>query len=178
MKGDFSRDTFDRTKHFSRVLMQQGRVQLDADWNEQAAILLHYLRTLAADLIGPFAGPAGDSNGFRIGDADINSKDFSIGKGRYYVDGILCENDMENTRYNNQQDYPNPPQMDLDTRKDYLVYLDVWEHHITALEDDYIREKALGGLDTASRAKVVWQVKLWDTAIIGTPSLDGDTDKA
>jgi len=178
MKGDFSRDTFDRTKHFSRVLMQQGRVQLDADWNEQAAILLHYLRTLAADLIGPFAGPAGDSNGFRIGDADISSKDFSIGKGRYYVDGILCENDMENTRYNNQQNYPNPPQMELDTRKNYLVYLDVWEHHITALEDDYIREKALGGLDTASRAKVVWQVKLWDTAIIGTPSLDGDTDKA
>ena len=39
--------------------MQQGRVQLDADWNEQADILLHYLRTLAADLIGPFGGPQG-----------------------------------------------------------------------------------------------------------------------
>jgi hypothetical protein len=45
MKGDFSRDSFDPVKHFSRVLQQQGRVQLDADWNEQAAILLHYLRT-------------------------------------------------------------------------------------------------------------------------------------
>ncbi len=59
MKGDFSRDTFDKAKHFSRVLMQQGRVQLDADFNEQTAILLHYLRTLAADLIGPFAGSGG-----------------------------------------------------------------------------------------------------------------------
>ena len=38
MKGDFSRITFDPKKHYSRVLMQQGRVQLDADWNEQAAI--------------------------------------------------------------------------------------------------------------------------------------------
>jgi len=57
MKGDFTRYTFDRTRHFSRVLMQQGRVQLDADWNEQAAILLHYLRALAADMIGPFGGP-------------------------------------------------------------------------------------------------------------------------
>ena len=66
MKGDFSRDTFDPTKGFSRVLMQQGRVQLDADWNEQAAILLHYLRTLAADLIGPCAGPkATRSTGLR-----------------------------------------------------------------------------------------------------------------
>ena len=68
MKGDFSRDTFDPVKHFSRVLQQQGRVQLDADWNEQAAILLHYLRTLAADLIGPFAGPPGRTIGFEIVD--------------------------------------------------------------------------------------------------------------
>ena len=31
MKGDFTRNTFDPRKHFARVLMQQGRVQLDAD---------------------------------------------------------------------------------------------------------------------------------------------------
>jgi hypothetical protein len=53
MKGDFSRDSFDPIRHFSRVLMQQGRVQLDADWNEQQSIVLHFLRTLARDLIGP-----------------------------------------------------------------------------------------------------------------------------
>ena len=47
MKGDFTRDTFDASNHFTRVLMQQGRVQLDADWNEQTAILLHYLQSLA-----------------------------------------------------------------------------------------------------------------------------------
>ncbi|HEX3531938.1 MAG TPA: DUF6519 domain-containing protein, partial [Thermoanaerobaculia bacterium] len=35
MKGDFSRDTFRKRKHYNRVRMQQGRVQLDADWNEQ-----------------------------------------------------------------------------------------------------------------------------------------------
>ena len=43
-----------------------------------------------------------------------------------------------------------------------MVYLDVWERHITALEDDDIREKALGGPDTATRTKVVWQVKIDD----------------
>ena len=37
-RGDFSRDTFDPSKHFLRVLMQQGRVSLDADWNEQTDI--------------------------------------------------------------------------------------------------------------------------------------------
>ena len=60
MKGDFTRDTFDSGKHFLRVLMQQGRVQVDADWNEQVAILLYYMQTLAADLIGPHGGPAAD----------------------------------------------------------------------------------------------------------------------
>ncbi|WP_297324625.1 DUF6519 domain-containing protein [Nitrosomonas sp.] len=155
MKGDFSRDTFNSLKHFSRVLQQQGRVQLDADTNEQAAILLHYLRTLVTDLIGPFAGPEG-SAGFEVG--PIDNGDFSIGKGRYYVDGILCENDADDITYKKQEDYPNPPE--LDGAGPYLVYLDVWERHITALEDDDIREKALGGPDTATRTKVVCQVKV------------------
>lgn len=155
MKGDFSRDTFDSAKHFSRVLKQQGRVDLDADWNEQTAILLHYLRTLAADLIGPFAGPK-SSSGFEISAA--NNDDFTIAKGRYYVDGILCENNQE-TSYTAQKDFPTSPKK-REVGTEYLVYLDVWERHITALEDDDIREKALGGPDTATRTKVVWQVKV------------------
>lgn len=153
MKGDFSRNTFDPAKHFLRVLMQQGRVQLDADWNEQVSILLHYLQTLATDLIGPYGGPAGNM-GFEIigenGDKSTGGN-FFIGGGRYYVDGILCEN-------KEQINYPSP--LDLVKGKNYLVYLDVWEQHITALEDDSVREKALGGADTASRSKVVWQVKV------------------
>jgi hypothetical protein len=156
MRGDFSRDTFYPVKHFSRVLQQQGRVHLDADWNEQSAIIMHYLRTLAADLIGPFAGPAGQALGFEIGEVEEGS--FSIGKGRYYVDGILCENDDAATGYETQKDYPFPPEVKKGTG--YLVYLDVWERHVTALEDDDIRERALGGPDTATRTKVVWQVKL------------------
>jgi hypothetical protein len=161
MKGDFSRDTFDPANHFSRVLQQQGRVQLDADWNEQAAILLHYMRTLAADLIGPFAGPAGEDYGFKIGPSEKD--DFSIGKGRYYVDGILCENEKEDVTYMTQKAFPPSPELPkLASGTRYLVYLDVWERHITALEDDDIREKALGGPDTATRTKVVWQVKIDD----------------
>lgn len=162
MKGDFSRDTFDVAKHFSRVLQQQGRVQLDADWNEQTAILLHYLRTLAADLIGPFAGPAGDENcGFKI--SVKNNNDLTIGKGRYYVDGILCENDgSKDVTYMTQNDLPSPPGLG---NGNYLVYLDVWERHVTALEDQSIREKALNGVDTATRTQVVWQIKIWNVTL-------------
>ena len=39
MRGDFTRDSFNPAKAYTRVLMQQGRVQLDADWNEQNSIL-------------------------------------------------------------------------------------------------------------------------------------------
>ncbi len=44
----------------------------------------------------------------------------------------------------------------------YLAYLDVFEKHVTHLEDDYIQEKALGDVDTATRTKIAWQVKLVD----------------
>ncbi len=173
-RGDFSRDTFDPSKHFMRVLMQQGRVSLDADWNEQTAILLHYMQTLARDLIGPFAGPeeAGE-RGFNIAPSSKLTKSFNISMGRYYVDGILCENELNSNsckkiedlglEYNNQPDFPLASDSDyfLFEKEDlpFLAYLDVWERHISYIEDDDIREKALGVADTASRSKIVWQVK-------------------
>ena len=158
MKGDFSRDSFDRLKHFRRVLLQQGRVQLDADWNEQVAILLHYIQTLATDILGPYAGPD-KTCGFKIEPKGAN--DFIIGKGRYYVNGLLCENSSsEELSYLTQPDLPKPPT--IESGKHYVVYLDVWERHITFLEDDDIREKALGGPDTTTRTKAVWQVRISD----------------
>lgn len=102
MKADLTRRTFEPLKHFTRVLMQQGRVQLDADWNEQMAILLHYLRALGADLVGPHGGP-NDNLGFAIYQLSTGSgssptavsNDFIIGYGHYYVAGILCEVDSK-----------------------------------------------------------------------------------
>ena len=73
MKGDFSRFGFDLTKHFSRVLHQQGRVALDADANEASEILLHHLRTLTRDLFGAFGGPA-DGNGFLLAFAERDNR--------------------------------------------------------------------------------------------------------
>jgi len=168
MKGDFSRFTFDSKKRYTRVLLQQGRVLLDADWNEMVAIHCHELRNVMRDLIGPYGGPI-DNCGFRIigsaastrqkgqlrrGKLHLWRGDFLIGEGRYYVDGIACENACEVT-YRTQPDFPSKP-----LKKGlYLVYLDVWERHITYIEDHEIREVALGGLDSTTRTKVVWQVR-------------------
>jgi len=137
--------------------MQQGRVQLVADWNEQVSILLHYLRSLARDLGSEHWGPTNDAE-FKI--QANGSKDFRIGAGHYYVQGILCENNEEKLTYTNQPDYPlNEAEKELN-EGEYLVYLDLWERHLTYIEDDLIREVALAGPDTATRAKIVWQVKL------------------
>jgi len=164
MKGDFTRVTFDAANHFSRVLMQQGRVTIDADPNEQAAILLHYVRTLARDLIGPCGGPV-DALGFGLTiDSSARPATLTIGSGRYYVDGILCENEAP-CSYAGQPDFipaeddPLLLQLDDPTAQAFWLYLDVWERHVTSVEDDRVREVALGGPDTCTRAKVIWQVK-------------------
>ena len=38
MRGDFSRLTHRPGKHYSGVVKQQGRIDLDSDWNENVAI--------------------------------------------------------------------------------------------------------------------------------------------
>ena len=40
----------------------------------------------------------------------------------------------------------------------YVVFLDVWQRDVTAIDDPHIREVALDGPDTTTRVKNVWQV--------------------
>lgn len=79
-----------------------------------------------------------------------------IGKGRCYVQGVLCENPGD-VPFTQQASYPAaaPVRPGL-----YRFYLDVWKRHITALEDPDIRESALGGPDTATRLQTISQVKV------------------
>jgi hypothetical protein len=72
------------------------------------------------------------------------------------------------TTYTTQPDYPNPPPLNLrldrednpSVRRTDLVYLVGSKRHVTAIEDPDIREVALGGPDTTTRVKTVWQVKV------------------
>ncbi len=166
MRGDFTRNTFDASKHLTRVLMQQGRVQLDADFNEQDEILLWRLRLLARDLVGRHAASTDLVDSFKVASTSASGggllRDFSIAAGRYYVEGILCENDVA-VLYTRQPSFPLGLKDDsaaISDDRTYLVYLDVWERHLTHVEDPSIREVALGGPDTCSRAMVVWQVRV------------------
>ena len=177
MKGDFSRVSFDATHHFCRVLEEMGQVRVDADHNEQVSILLHYLWTLGRDIIGPHGGPV-QGSGFAIelpspdkkgkypaktaqmgqGSRKGDRIQLSISKGHYYVDGILCENE-EDLLFTEQPDFP---QADPLNRTDLplWVYLKVFEHYLSPLEDEHIRDVALGNAQTSSRSRIVWQVRV------------------
>ena len=178
MNGDLSRSTYRPSNHYSSVRLQQGRVLLDAEWNESADIGMHVDRTTADDVVGPSGAPkhAPDQPAhFQVTVAQ-SGRDLHIAPGRIYVDGILCENDeVSGTLYTRQTDFPGAALPT--TGGPHAVYLDVWERHLTPVDqhgDDFplLRESALNGPDTATRARVVWQVKL---APVGTKSCDAFT---
>jgi len=93
MSGDYSRWTFDSRKHYSGVLIQQGRVQLDADSNEQLEIQQHRIHTEANDVIGARGVPKG-TDGFKIG-TNAEGTDLTVSPGRIYVNGLLCESEID-----------------------------------------------------------------------------------
>ncbi|MBC6420227.1 MAG: tail fiber domain-containing protein [Hormoscilla sp. SP12CHS1] len=145
MKGDFTRWTFDASKQYSSVRLQQGRVLLDADWNEQLDIMGYRETTANKEIIGLNGVPNLTSFAIEIDEEGV----IQLGKGLCYVDGILCEND-ENQESSGEEEITG----------DYLAYLEVWQHHVTAIEAEELREKALGGPDTTTRTQTYWQVKL------------------
>src|SRR4029079_1982007 len=64
MKGDFSRLPAPG-RPYSGVWMQQGRVQLDQDWNDQLLIEAERSREALRDLVGASGAPAA-APGFRV----------------------------------------------------------------------------------------------------------------
>ena len=191
MKADLSRATFDKARRYRSVRMQQGRVQLDADFNEQQDILNHRIETETRDSLGPVAVPI-DNPGFGL---TPSGTDLTISAGRLYVDGLLCDNPGATT-VANQPDLPDTASPVLPASASvlplppvgvtaasingvvvfnagsavapaegtYLAYLEAWQRHLSPLDlpvdDTSMREVALGGPDTCTREKTVWQVKL------------------
>ncbi len=173
-------------RDFFGVVMQQGRVQLDSDWNEWLAELTRRLQAGTLDLIGVSGVPSTTPYGFKIKAYSGPPHQITIGAGRIYVDGLLAEN--HGPKGSSQWDpslgewsgAPQPPgstTVDLDfTQQPYppgaalltgngpfLVYLDVWQREVTYLECPDLIETAVG-VDTTGRLQTVWQVKFLDVS--------------
>lgn len=187
MSGDYSRKTFDPLRDFSGVLMQQGRVQLDADWNELIGIISRRVRAETTDIIGRGTVPNETPDGFKI---EITGGVLTIGRGRIYVDGLLAENhgkaplefdavlsEQRGTLaipYDEQPYFPNAATVAPAPTEGgpYLIYLDVWQREVTYLQVPELIEKAVG-VDTTTRLQTVWQVralaKVGTNVTCGTP---------
>lgn len=174
MGGDYSRRRFDPKKDYSSVLMQQGRVQLDADWNEFMEIGDRRTRAETCDTLGRCVVPKETPEGFRI---HVSGGKFTIGRGRIYVDGLLAENHgtgapdfdpvlrelrgKDPVAYDEQRYYKKTIHQveSLPQGGPHLVYIDVWQREVTYLETPDLIEQAVG-VDTTTRLQTVWQVKV------------------
>src|SRR5579863_9937092 len=93
MSFDNSRFTFDPWKDYYGVVMEQGRVQLDSDWNEWLAELARRIQAGTMDTLGRAVYPATTPYAFKISASSDNAGNhIAIGAGRMYVDGLLAEN--------------------------------------------------------------------------------------
>ena len=161
MRGDFSRIRFERAKQYTAVLEQQGRVALDADANEQCAIEAYLRETETVDVVGRYGAPVHDA-GFAI---TIQNNGIVVGAGRYYVDGLLCENPAATT-YEQQPFLLNAAKSTAlleqltaaGSAATIRVFLQAWQRLVTALDDPCLRESALGQADTTARMQTVYRV--------------------
>ncbi len=102
MPGDYSRFRFAAKDSFNAVLLQQGRVLLDSDYNEFVEILDRRFRSETVDLIGrvekktsfavvPMWNPGAFELTYEI-PKNKKDKTWMIGRGRLYLDGLQVEN--------------------------------------------------------------------------------------
>lgn len=175
MHGDFSRETFDPRAGYRSVLLQQGRVLLDADWNEQGAITARHDEVRTRDVVGPAGGPL-DGAAFEVTDgtgatpAGTGWDELRLSAGRFYVDGVLTEVTPDPDSPSVGPGLADQPFLPLagslpgltepSPNGRYAAVLDVWTRHVTADEAPRLLESALGGPDTTTRAQTAWQVRL------------------
>jgi hypothetical protein len=91
MSFDISRFSFNPWNDYQGVVMQQGRVQLDSDWNEWQAEFSRRIQAGTLDIFGRAAYPASTPAAFKI-KISASGDGLTIGAGRMYVDGLLAEN--------------------------------------------------------------------------------------
>lgn len=184
--GNFSRDTFDRLKHYVGVRLQQGVPVVDADWNEMEDIRRYEVRAFLKWFVGE--GVPAENDGFRILPA-AGDNDFQIqggdgspdGEGRCLVDGWDVINEST-INYTAQALYDNaalaaawgvdplPPLTTPAADRSDTVYLDVWEREVDSSEDYEHLVNSDIGIETCVRRKREWVVRVAENAASKPPA--------
>ena len=181
MSSDRAKISYDEKQQYRSVIMQQGRVTLEADWNEQGQIVAEEIRKEALDFVGPSGTP---DDGYAVSKGGSGLFDLSVSPGTLYVGGLRVSlgQAMSDDRsgefsdiasqtlkqawsYSNQPDWLDyagdpdwvpVPESTPDTRE--YVYLLLREQEVSAVEDSALREVALGGPDTAARTRLIQRI--------------------
>ena len=185
MSFDTSRYRFDPWKNYAGVVMQQGRVQIDSDWNDWLAQLSRRIQAGTLDTMGHAAYPATTPHAFEL--SFDGSGKLRIGPGRMYVNGLLAENHGDPTTAvwdSALAELSNAPlpsasssatgSIPIDQQPWYslidptmaqpanggvaLAYLDVWTRSVDFLQDPSLVEQAVS-VDTTGRLQTVWQLR-------------------
>ena len=149
MTADRARVSYDPTRQYRSVISQQGRVTLEADNNEAAAIADEALRLETIDVVGVTGTP---DNGYAPGSGS-GPGGVSIGPGIFYLGGWRLQLDKK-IDLSSQPDWLDQPATKI-TTGNLLVALLLNEQSVCAVEDQALREVALGGPDSAARARLM-----------------------
>lgn len=164
MGSDRARVSYNQNQQYHGVIAQQGRVTLEADWNESQQIINEEIRQQANDFVGPCGTP---DNGYEI-KASNSPFDFTVGAGSMYVGGMRAFI-AKRLKYSKQQDWldseGDPDWIDITKINPYsqadsqeFIYLYLREQEISAQEDSALREVALGGPDTTQRLRLIQHI--------------------
>lgn len=166
MKGNVSRNNFEASKRYSRVYHQQGRMITDADQNVSVDIVHHHIEECLKDIVGD-AVPKGRALKI-INDAGV----IKIKPGIVYADGVYAQlpGDVNlPINFDAQADLPVNNVIFNVTNK--LIYADIWDKSVDALDDADLIDVALSA-DTTTRTQRIVQIKTApiDTDINTLPS--------
>jgi hypothetical protein len=156
---DLTRHATNFRKQYAGVRMQQGRILTDDDFNEHARLEAERERRTLTEVIGPAGTP---DSGFAISNPTTTggSLDFTIGAGTMYVGGLRLEM-AEPETYLLQHDWLRRPAITTpDAERLDLVYLEVWNQPVTAVEDEELFEVGLSSGDTSARNYTVRRVRV------------------
>ena len=164
MAGDRARVSFDPSRKWRGLIAQQGRVTVEADWNEAATIDLERDRLQALDVVGPVGTP---DHGYSVtafpagATAPATPGDLTIGPGTLYLGGERLDLDAAVT-YSTQPDWldhsTDPLWVQPAANGNELVYLLASEQEVSAVEDPALADVALGGPDTMQRQRILQHV--------------------
>jgi len=190
MGSDRARVSYDPSRKWRGLVAQQGRVTVEADWNEAASIDAERDRAATLDIVGPVGTPGGYAVTATAGSPVSSTPgDLTVGPGTLYLGGERLDLDAQ-VDLSNQPDWldqttdtlwvaPAPlPASPPASVTNELVYLLAIEQEVSALEDPALSDVALGGPDTMQRLRILQHFVRWPTQCTNCTAAWSEIEKA